>query len=102
MEATAYILVSEFCRHHHLETGFIEQLQAYGMIEISRQSEGDALSTEDLSQLEKMVRLHQELNIHPEDLDVVADLISRLEAMQTEMEQIKAQLKSFEKHFEDF
>lgn len=102
MKHTAYILVSEFCRYHHIEVGFIEKLQSYGVIEISRQSDGDSLSEEEISHLEKMVRLHQELAIHPEDLDVVSDLINRLEAMQSEMEQIKERLQFFEQHFEDF
>jgi hypothetical protein len=101
MESTTYILVSEFCSHHHLEIGFVQRLQDRGVVEIFHREEGDSIPLAAMHQLEKMVRLHQELEIHPDDLDVVSDLLDRLESMKEELKDMKERLHFFEQHFEE-
>lgn len=99
MGNTTYILVSEFCSHHHLEIGFVQRLQEHGIVEVTHLDEGDSIPLEAMKHLEKMVRLHQELDIHPDDLDVVSDLLDRLESLQEEIKAVKEQLRFFEQHF---
>lgn len=100
MDETTYILVREFCSHHHLDMTFMELLQQHGLIEISHLEEGDSFPADEVGHLEKMIRLHQELNIHPEDLDIVSDLLDQLESLQGKMDKIKSQLDFFEKQFD--
>jgi len=97
MEKKTHILVSDFCRHHHLEISFVQRLEERGAVEIHHQQEGDALPTEAMDALERMVRLHQELDIHPEDLDIISDLLDKINDLETEMNLMKAQLRFFER-----
>lgn len=85
-------MVREFCAHHHLSIDFMQKLEERGMIEISRIETEDYLPVESISHLEKMVRLHQELEIHPEDLDVVSDLLERIACLQEELDSIRRRL----------
>lgn len=87
-----YIMLREFCAHHHLSKDFMLKLEERGMVEISRIEAEDYLSISSISYLEKMVRLHQELEIHPEDLDVVSDLLNRIASLQEELDCIKRHL----------
>ncbi|HET8574379.1 MAG TPA: chaperone modulator CbpM [Edaphocola sp.] len=87
-----YIMVREFCAHHHLSVDFMQKLEERGMIEISRIETEEYLPVTAISHLEKMVRLHQELEIHPEDLDVVCDLLERIASLQEELDCIRRRL----------
>ena len=87
-----YIMVREFCAHHHLSQDFMLKLEERGMVEINRIETEDYLPLTSISHLEKMVRLHQELEIHPEDLDVVSDLLERIADLQEELDCIKRRL----------
>lgn len=100
MEQVEYILVTDFCQHHHLEISFIHSLRERGMVEVGQREEGEFLHMDAMNHLEKLVRLHQDLNIHPDDLDVVADLLDRLDELQEEVDKAKARLRFFEQQFE--
>ena len=82
-------MVREFCSHHQLSIDFVQKLEERGMVEINRIETEDYLPLTAMAHLEKMVRLHQELDIHPEDLDVVSDLLERIDQLQEELDRLK-------------
>ena len=47
-----YIMVREFCAHHHLSVDFMQKLEERGMIEISRIEAEDYLAVTAISHLE--------------------------------------------------
>jgi hypothetical protein len=54
------------------------------------------VQTDNLGQLEKFVRLHQELNIPAENLDIVSYLLNRMENLQHEISHLKNRLGFYE------
>lgn len=90
------ISVREFCVYSQVEIRFVAQLQERGLIEIIIVEQTEYVPYEQLPRLEKFVRLHQDLAIHPDDLDVVNDLTERLEAMQQEMAILRNRLVFYE------
>jgi hypothetical protein len=70
-------------------------LQEYGLIEIVREEENDYVSAERLNELEKMIRLHYDLNINMEGIDVILHLLKQLEDAQKEVNELRNQLKFY-------
>lgn len=99
MSEEKYILVRKFCDHHHITLTFIQRLEEQGMIEVIRKREEAFLPDTVIERLEKMVRLHQDLDIHTDDLDVVSDLLERINSLQEELDRIHRRLTFYEQQF---
>ena len=91
------IAANEFCRHHNIEISFIYSLHEYGLIEITNLEDTVFIDSSELSELEKFLRLHYELNINLEGIDAISHLLKKLETMQEEMNQLNNRLRFFEK-----
>ena len=96
MENENLISITEFCRYHHVDVDFIQLLQQNGLIETTIVQQTVYVQTDNLGQLEKFVRLHQELNIPAENLDIVSHLLNRMENLQHEIKQLKNRLGFYE------
>ena len=90
------ILVDQFCIHHEIETSFVFTLQEYGLIEIIFQEDHKYLRQEELREVEKMIRLHYELGINMEGIDVVANLLKQIEALKLELQISQNKLRLYE------
>ena len=90
------ILINEFCVYHHVEVEFVQLLEQRGLIETQTIQQATYVQPEQLPQLEKFVRLHQDLAIHPDDLDVVNELLERLEYMQQQVTHLQNRLVFYE------
>lgn len=97
MPAEALIPATDFCVHHRLDIAFVYDLEQRGLIEIVRMEQTTYLPTDQLSRLEKLLRLHRELAVHPDDLDIVAHLLDRLEAVQEEVMNLRNRLFFYER-----
>lgn len=96
MQTEPLISVRDFCVHHHIEVTFIHTLANNGLIETTTIEQTTYVHPEQVGLLEKFVRLHQDLHIHPDDLDVVSDLLERVERLQQEVHQIRNRLIFYE------
>ncbi|SFA92843.1 MerR HTH family regulatory protein [Flavobacterium swingsii] len=79
------ILIDQFCLHHDINMTFITGLHDYGMIEIIVVEEKQYFPHEQLAQVEKMIRLHYELEINLEGIDTIMTLLQQIENLQTEL-----------------
>ena len=91
-----FIIAEEFCASHHLEISFIHSLKDHGMIETVFVGQALCIHTEELSRLEQIVRLHRDLAINLEGIEVINDLLQRIEEMQNEITRLKKRLDLFE------
>jgi len=97
MQPNHLIPVREFCVHHHVETTFVQLLAQQGLVDTVAIEQAIYVEPEQLPRLEKFVRLHQDLAIHPDDLDVVNDLLDRLEGLQHEVARLQNRLVFYER-----
>lgn len=95
MEDDQLIPANEFCKHHHLEINFIYTLREYGLIDVISNEGDDYLAAERLNELEKIIRLHYDLNVNMEGIDVILHLLNQLETAQHEASELRNQLKFF-------
>lgn len=96
MQERVFVSAKEFCTHHKIEFGFIHSLRDYGLIEGSEAEEDYLLPQEELETLEKLVRLHFDLRINFEGLDVVHNLLEQMNTMQREILSLRNRLRLYE------
>ena len=89
-------MAEEFCASHQLEISFINSLKDHGMIETVFVEQSLCIYAEELPRLEQIVRLHRDLDINIEGIEVINDLLERIEEMQSEIARLKKRLDFFE------
>ena len=97
MELDELVPANEFCLHHNINISFIQSLQEYGLAEITTIEQSLFIPAEKLMDIEKLVRLHYELDINMEGIDVITQLLNRIEGLQEEMKSLKNRLGLYEK-----
>ena len=97
MQPNHLIPVREFCVHNHVEITFIQFLAQQGLVDTVAIEQAVYIQPEQLPRLEKFVRLHQDLSIHPDDLDVVNNLLDRMEDLQHEVARLQNRLLFYER-----
>jgi MerR HTH family regulatory protein len=90
------IPANEFCVHHNIEVSFIHNLQDYGLIEMTTVEGTGFIDEDQLEEIEKMVRLHYELQINFEGIDAVKHLLEQLQSIQKEMTALRNRLQLYE------
>ena len=96
MEAEDMVLASEFCIHHNIEVSFIHSLSEYGMIETVTREEEIFLPISELPRLERIIRLHFELEINLEGIETITHLLEKIKVMQEQISRLTNRLKKFE------
>ncbi len=96
MKTEAIILSEAFCDYHHVEFTFIETLYNLGLIKLTSDEEKKFIHEEELSKLEQLIRLHQDLQINPEGLNAIFHLQEKIKMMQQEITFLKYRLSYYE------
>jgi chaperone modulatory protein CbpM len=96
MDREDLIPANEFCTYHHISYSFISSLNEAGLIEVTVIEEQQYLKQEQIKDLEKLVRLHTELDINPEGVEAIAHLLQRLSDMQQELRSLQQRLDLYE------
>ncbi len=92
MENERMVTLETVCRHYRIETSFIQSLNEYGLIEITRIDEIECIDKDYLGDIEKIMNLHYELNINMEGIDAISHLLKRVKEMQKELILLKNRL----------
>ncbi len=96
METRNLILIEQFCMHHNIEFSFINSLHEFGLIEVIELNDAKYLANEQLKDVEKMMRLHYELDINMEGLDAISHLLKQIDDLQRELIATQNKLRLFE------
>lgn len=94
-QARDLISANEFCLHYQVEMNFIHSLQEYGLFEIVVEKENLLIPASRLCELEKLARLHYDLNINMEGIDVILQLLQKLQEAKHETVSLKNRLKMY-------
>jgi hypothetical protein len=97
MKRDDVVLANEFCGYHNIELSFIHSLEKHGMIETIVSEEKIYLPVSALDRLEKIIRLHVELDINIEGIETITYLLDRMQTMQEQITQLTNRLKAYER-----
>ena len=98
METNNLIQLAQFCNIQNVDASFILALQEYELVELVVVEEIHYLPLTQLPTVEKMVRLHYELDINLEGIDAIASLLKQIDALEQELIATKNKLRVFEHH----
>jgi hypothetical protein len=96
MPTQELISVKDFCFSHSLEISFINALHDYGLIEIIVINQFAFIDLNQLPVLEKIIRLHYELEINLPGIETIQHLLQRVSHMQEEITTLKNKLRRYE------
>ncbi|MDX1653389.1 MAG: chaperone modulator CbpM [Brumimicrobium sp.] len=96
MAEIEFIEIRTLCRHYEIEYSFVEGLVDIGLVEFHIIEQKPHISKEYVSDLERIIRIHKDLNINVEGIDAVFNLLKRLEKTENELKQVKNRLRIYE------
>ncbi len=96
METRDLILIEHFCSNHDIDFSFIDSLHEFGLIELIIHEDSKYLPKEQLKDFEKMMRMHYDLDINMEGIDVISHLLKRIHYLQEELKMTRNRLRIYE------
>lgn len=89
---TDLIVISEYCRKCRVEPSFILLLEEEGLIRVNVVDGERYVLESQLQDLERYTRLHYDLSVNVEGIDVIRHLLERMQSMQDEIRYLKSHL----------
>ncbi len=97
MENKKYISIHKLCEYYEIPESFFTELRETGLLQPPVIDENEQAIDEDyLSDLEKMMRLHFDLDINMPGVETVLHLLNRIEELENELNQLKKQLRIYQ------
>lgn len=90
------IPADQFCNQHNVELSFISLLHENGLIEITTVEQTTFIPEERLPELEKLIRLHYDLDINLEGIEAITHLLQRMQHLQDELRVLRNKLRLYE------
>jgi hypothetical protein len=99
MELKDFIPIVQLCEHYSVEISFFNELHEEGLISITTLEQTSYLHQDKISDVEKMIRIHQELNINTEGIDAVFNLLQKIDNLQNELNKLHNRLRLYENDY---
>jgi hypothetical protein len=96
MNIEKLIPLSSLYNHYNVEMSFIFNLNEIGLIEILTIDETKYIKPDAIYEIEKMIRMHQDLSVNIEGIDVVFNLLQKIDNLQNELISVKNRLRLYE------
>ncbi len=95
MEEKTALTISEFCKYYEIPVSFFDKLIKYELVEIQEENNIKQIKAYQINEIEKIIRLHFDLNINFEGLDVILNLLSRINELEEENNILKRKLQLY-------
>jgi len=96
MKTDHLVSLMEYCRHYEIEDSFVLSLQEYGLIEVAVVEEDRYILKDQMQDLEKLIRLHYDLDVNMEGIDVIVHLLHKVKQLQRELTVLNNRLALYE------
>lgn len=91
-----FISTKTICTHYEIEISFVNELSNMGLIQIEEIEQDQFIHQDQISDLEKIIRLHHELELNLEAIDVIFNLLEKERELRKELTALKNRLKLYE------
>ncbi|MEH6658712.1 chaperone modulator CbpM [Leeuwenhoekiella marinoflava] len=96
MSTPDYIPVLELCEQYHIEHTFFTELHDKGVLEVVTVSQTRCLHHDSIPVFEKIMRIHNELDINIEGIDVILNLLHKIENLNRQLIKTQNRLRIYE------
>ena len=90
------IAAKDFCVYYNVEYTFINSLKEAGLVQITTVNEITFIPETELQKLERMITLHNDLDINIAGIEAITHLLSRVEEMQDNVRSLRNRLRLYE------
>lgn len=92
-----FIPINTLSNYYKVEMSFFGHLNEMGLIEIKIIEQLQYIHKDSICELEKILRMYHELDINIEGIDIVFNLLQKMENLQNELVSVKNRLRLYEK-----
>lgn len=96
MDTQELIIIDVVCQEYQIEINLINDLESFGLIETIVHNENKYLDKNQLVHVEKIIRLHNDLNINKEGIEIILDLLEKEKQLLSEIKYLKNRLGLYE------
>ncbi|WP_016988402.1 chaperone modulator CbpM [Flavobacterium sp. ACAM 123] len=96
MNIENFIPLNTLVSHYKVELSFFSNLSELGLVEIQTMEQVHYIHQDSIYEIEKMIRMHQELDVNIEGIDVVFNLLQKIDTLQKELVEVKNRLRFYE------
>ena len=96
METRELIPVEILCNQYNIPVAFFNNLQEFELIQIVNKKSGYFIHISQIKQVEKLIRLHFDLEINFEGLDAIYNLLNQVETLKEEVKLLQNKLRFYE------
>lgn len=96
MQDKNYILLEHFCKHTSIADSFLRSLIEFDLITHKKMQNEFYILEDEISEIERMFRLHDDLGVNMEGLDIINEMMSRINDMEQQMEYLRKRLSLYE------
>lgn len=96
MKTEKLIPIKQLCSHYEVEMSFFKQLNEHGLIEVMNIKRTMYIRPEKITEVERIMRLYHELEINIEGIDVIFNLLQKLNAKENELYLLRNRLSIYE------
>ena len=86
------ISIQQFCIHYDVPQSFIDSLNSFELIELIEVEQSKHICVEDIKRIEKLIRLHYDLNVNFEGLDIISNLLHQVNSLHEEVRTLRNKL----------
>lgn len=90
------ISIREVCTHHHLDDSFFRSLEESAIVDFVMVETERYIQIEELPKIEKIIRLHDDLGVNMEGIEVIKHLLDRTEQLQQTIRELRNRLSLYE------
>jgi len=98
MENDDLLPIEQLCNHYNIEVSFVHALTDFGLIEITTVEQVPCLAKVQIRDLEKLIRLHYELEINMEGIDAISHLLKKVDTLQAELNSLRNRMRLYERN----
>jgi hypothetical protein len=102
METDEMIRIELICSSYNVESSFIDSLENAGLIQVNVIQDMRYLPVESISDLERMIRLHYDLEINLEGIETIIHLLNRISTLHQHLNEIENRLRFYEGQLSSF
>ncbi len=96
MNTKRLISTQILCAQYKIEIEFVNALNQMGLLHIEVIEQTQFVHQDEIGNLEKIIRLHSELNLNLEGIDIVFNLLEKEMELRQELNVVKNKLRLYE------
>ena len=90
------VSIHKICSFYDVPISFFDNLAEYELIEIVNVNEQKFIKEDSINKFEKILRLHYDLHVNMEGIDVITNLLNKIDDLQAENNRLKNILSFYE------